>query len=356
MIEWLFVDDSAEDRDSFARALSDNAQVRVTAISGTEARGRLDSDKLSAAGLLMDVDLSNESSGTKSGLGLTADIRAAQHRQVIPSFPIVRFSFREKVDANIGRDSSSDQSFDLKIEKDRISDAGVIEKVQAKLIGLSHVYAAAETSLFELFGIASETWDLWGNSAFEDQLRVADRTYVRARLVIQALTSPGMLVSEELLATRLGVDHTSAGWEELCNALEPISYRGVGAVKFPLWWARGLEFWWAEAGNETPLAGTPISTRHGRLVSAYPSLMPLSMPAGSPGERPWRACELTLEETGGFLPIDPARAVRFKIRPFAPDWLDPTYAALGPALRRGEDPRLDRDDLRRLSAIMRKYR
>lgn len=65
----------------------------------------------------MDIDLSNESSTKESGLGLTADIRAAQHREVIPTFPVVRFSYRDKVAANIGRDHSSDDSFDLKIDK-----------------------------------------------------------------------------------------------------------------------------------------------------------------------------------------------------------------------------------------------
>ena len=112
------VDDSKQDRDAFADALSSGDKISVEALSATDVRARLAENRLDADGLLMDIDLSNESARKESGLGLTADIRAAQHRGITPSFPIVRFSYREKVAESIGRDPSSDEYFDLKVDKE----------------------------------------------------------------------------------------------------------------------------------------------------------------------------------------------------------------------------------------------
>ena len=355
-MDWLFIDDSREDRDSFARALSQGGIVSVTAISATEARSRLAESNLAAAGLLMDIDLSNESESKESGLGLTADIRAAQHRETTPPFPIVRFSYRDKVAANIGSDSSSDDSFDLKIDKDRLSNDGVIAAVQQKLLGVAEVYAGVgKASTAAVFGLSEEQWDTWGSRTFSEELRLSDRTYVRARLIVQGLVTPGFLISDDILAARLGVHREkSKGWDDLTKVLESISYSGLASTCFRRWWARGLEEWWSEIAPDSPLAGTNIMDRHAGLSQRFEGLVPLKMREDSPGQRPWRGCELTYEETGEFLPLDPSRAVRFRLRMTVPDWADPTYAALGPAIKHAEDPRLDAGDLKRLQSSLRK--
>lgn len=356
MTDWLFIDDSREDRDSFAGALSEGGVVSVTAISATEARTRLAESKLTAAGLLMDIDLSNDSQSKESGLGLTADIRAAQHRETTPAFPIVRFSYRDKVAANIGNDSSSDDSFDLRIDKDRLSNEGVIPAVQQKLRGVAEVYAGVDkASTAEVFGLTEDHWGTWGSRAFSEELRLSDRTYVKARLVVQGLVTTGFLITDDILAARLGVDReNSKGWNDLTKALAKIEYAGLGSKYFRRWWARGLEEWWSQIAPDDPLAGTNITDRHAALSKRFAGLVPLKMREDSPGQRPWRGCELTYEETGEFLPLDPSRAVRFRARMTVPDWADPTYAALGPAIKHAEDPRLDAGDLKRLQSSLRK--
>jgi hypothetical protein len=171
---------------------------------------------------------------------------------------------------------------------------------------------------------------------------------------MEALVHPGMLISEDYLAARLSVDRASPGWEVLRAALDPIRYQGVAAEQFPRWWARGLEAWWEEHFTDVPLAANSTAERIAVLQTTFAALTTLVMPKGSLGERPWRACALTAEETGEFLPLDPECAVRFMARPIIPEWLDPTYAALGPALRHQEDPRLDRGDMARLRMLARR--
>ena len=349
---WLLVDDSKEEREAFARALSEGGEISVVSVSASRTRALLDRRELVAEGILMDVDLSNERGSRGSGLGLAQDVRTMQYRQLSPPFPIIRFSYRDRVARSIGQDSSSDDLFDLKIDKDELD----VEAVRRVLAGVAEVYAGVgvdQEGLEALFRVSEEQWERWGSQDFFDELRVADRTYLMARKVIQALELPGMLIDENLLAARLGIDmESSEGWASLREALVVFRYDGVAAKCFSRWWARGLEEWWETLRTETPLAAMQIVERYGVLEGHFGGIRALEMPESSVGDRPWRRCEMTFATRGDFLPVDPAYGVRLRPREQLPDWVDPSYAALGEAYLRLEDPRLDRDDLDRLRKLV----
>ncbi|RYG89562.1 MAG: hypothetical protein EON59_01430 [Alphaproteobacteria bacterium] len=350
-MEWLFVDDTKGDRQSFADALSLGDLLRVTAISGGQMRERLAAKDLKANGILMDIDLSNETGLPENGLALTAGIRAAQNRGDVPSFPIVRFSYRARVAENIGHDASSDDYFDLAIDKDGLSGPGVTLEVQDKLRGTAEAYEAigADSDVPALMGLDSERWATLGHSAFDDDILYANRPHLKAGLVVRALENPGLLIDGRLLAARLGIDRDkSTGWGRLLSALTQFAYDGVGSPFYKRWWARGLELWWNDTLEfEEPLAAYTIAERCELLRGSFADIVPLIMARGSPGERPWRHCTLTMEESGTFLPLDPDNGVPYRPRTPLPDWLDPTYAALGVAIKHADDRRLDRDELAR---------
>jgi hypothetical protein len=354
MIEWIFVDDVAADRASFVDALEISDVLRLKAISGLEAKNRLGARTLTPAGVLMDVDLSNEQGMQGTGLGLAVDIRSAQYRGAVPSFPIIRFSLREAVEQNVGHDASSDDSFDLVIEKDDVS--GKVSTVQGMMRGTSAIYAASGNDLeFEnAIGLSAEQWDAWGDPAFVDELRYADRPHLKAGCFVRIIRTPGILIDEPLLATRLGIDSASEGFEALQAALDPIRYTGIGSEFFRRWWARGLEAWWdGEINSDMPLSAATTAERLESLRSLFDELSPLAMPEESLGDRPWRLCTLTLERSGEFVPVDPLWAVPFRPRSAPSDWADPTYAALGVAAKDADNPRIDRAELQRL---MKRYR
>ena len=80
------------------------------------------------------------------------------------------------------------------------------------------------------------------------------------------------------------------------------------------------------------------------------------MPKGSMGKRPWRYCLLSREQRYELIPLDPSRGVKIKPRSPMPYWLDPLYASLGAALQNRDDPRLDKEDLKRLQPCVRMAR
>lgn len=358
MAPWLLIDDSPQEAASFAAHLSQGNPNFVTYMSAKAAASELGNGTLAPAGVLMDVDLSNEMGRQQTGPGMSQDIRVAQQKKTIPAFPIVRFSFRHKIIENIGRDSSSDDIFDLKIEKDGLSDEGPCSITRSKLIGVRQIYdalEAGEADLPKLLRLSDDLWSQWGSSAFQSDFDLGDRVHLKASPLVRMMVHPGLLIDEDILAFRLGVDPAaSTNWQKLKEKLAEYAYSGIAGDCFVRWWARGIEEWWQDnLGAEVPLAGCNISQRVELLSKHFGKLAPLKMPKGSMGERPWRYCLLTNEKHQEVIPVDPAKAVRITPRSPMPSWLDPLYAALGVALQNRDDPRLDKEDLKRLLPIAR---
>lgn len=358
MAAWLLIDDSPEEAAAFATRLSHGEMLSIEPVTATHAASALGAGNFSPAGVLMDVDLSNEAGRQQTGPGMSQNMRVAQQNRTIPAFPIVRFSLRHKVLENIGRDSSSDDIFDLKIEKDGLSDDYLCAAAQSKLIGVRKIYDAldaGEADLPKLIGLSDALWAQWGSSDFQSDFEVGDRVQLKAAPLVRMMVHPGLLIEEDILAFRLGVDPTaSKGWSSLRGKLADYAYRGVSGDCFVRWWARGVEDWWQdELGAELPLAGCNIAERAALLSKHFVDLTTLKMPKGSMGERPWRYCLLTKEQRQEVIPVDPARAVRMKPRSPMPSWLDPLYAALGVALQNRDDPRVDKEDLKRLQLFAR---
>jgi len=357
MSRWAFVDDQHEPSAVFADELSDaEAAFKVEVLAPAEARKLLLSPDADFNGALIDVDLSDVPGEHGSGPGLAQDIRVNQENGRLRSFPLIRFSSRAKVLENIGADSSSDDLFDLKIDKEFAGRN--IPAVRQKLMGCSEIYrcvGACPTlepkALADFLGLTVEALESWAHPEFIARAETArsDKPHIAAGLIMRFLSQPGPLIKESLLAVRLGVDRRSKGWTALRESLTPVRYAGKGRDYFDLWWARGVEDWWLDCeGAETPLSSTTIEQRIEQLAAKHPDLKPLEMPPESRGVRPWRLCTLSLEEEEPTLvPVDPAFGIRVASRGNIAPWVDPSYAALGIALLHRNDSRLSKADFER---------
>ncbi len=357
MADWLLVDDNHEEAAAFAAGLTQEGTITVRSATVTEAEEALADRTLNPAGLLLDVDLSNEVGLKTSGPGLAQDIRVAQQVEALNGFPIVRFSYRANVAANIGQDPTSDNLFDLKVEKDGLSDEAARIRVRKELLGIREVYDAlrkGNQDLKAILGVNETEWADWGNSSLGSAFAQGDRVHSRAAPIVRLLKHPGLLIDEQLLTFRLGIDtKKSADYAAVLEQLQAIKYKGVASEVLPRWWARGIEQWWRrELGASTPLAGCSISQRVELLAGRFGDLTELSMPDGSIGDRPWRYCLISLEQHNELIPIDPAKSVRMNSRQPMPSWIDPLYASLGNAAMNREDPRLDPKDLERLKPFL----
>lgn len=361
MLRWAFVDDQEAPAAAFAQELSDaRSGIMVVVVTPEEARENLLAGKEHVDGVLMDVDLSDLPGEHGSGPGIAQDIRINQENGRLPPFPVVRFSSRQKVLANIGGDASSDDLFDLKIDKEVVVQN--VEAVRNSLTTCSEIYghvdkavSFAPADLANFLGLTLETLEGWTHPEFIARAEAArsDRPHIAARLIMRLLTQPGPLIREELLAVRLGVNLSSAGWTALKLSLAPLRYAGKGDEHFSLWWARGLEDWWLDhEGAGSPLSSMTIAQRIEQLHQTHEALSPVVMPPESPGNRPWCLCALSLEDADpSLVPVDPAFGVRVVTRESTGPWFDPAFAAFGVALQKKEDRRLSRSDLQRHEAL-----
>ena len=363
---WFFVDDAPAEAQAFADQLADGRYaIDVKVIDPGQARARLLSNKEAPAGVLMDVELGNAAGELGSGPGIAQDIRVKQRsKDITAEYPIVRFAGRAKVERSVKGDPGSDDLFDLKIPKEEL--AKDVAAVQIRLIGLENVYSGlnavdtkANDAINRLLALDEALLRRWSNDSFHDRLLSALQiaTHVGAGAFLRGFLTPtGLLIGENVLSYRLGVDAAKSGeyWTSLVSAL-PFQYKGTASEFFPRWWARGLEEWWLETvKGERPLGSLSIAQRIDTLSKQFNGLVPMSMPEGSAGDKPWRLCALSLEEDPPVLiPVDPSEAVRLTPRADPPPWTDPTHVSLRLALQKRDDLRLNRADLERLQ---RKYR
>lgn len=364
---WIFIDDQHDAAQSFADALTHDSPIEVLVVDPADAKPRLLGAKESPAGVLMDVDLSSATGEHGTGPGIAQDIRVKQRAREIAEYPVVRFAGLEPIRRSIQGDPASDDLFDLKIPKEKLREngashiVGLLRGVSLVYLALGRIGNATDDSFLPLVGLSAQEWERLGHPAFSDRLLSALQvaTHVAAGTFVRSFLLPsGLLIDERLLAVRLGVNREASGeqWFDLLESL-PFAYGGVGSDAFKRWWARGLDDWWySTVGEDEPLSSLDAESRVKLLGerAGCKNLISLSMPQGSAGTKPWRHCSLSLEEDPPrFVPLDPTESVRLTGRVDLPPWVDPAYAALGPALQARHDFRRNRSDLDRLR---RKYK
>ena len=134
----------------------------------------------------------------------------------------------------------------------------------------------------------------------------------------------GLLVDEDLLAIRLGIDKSiSKDWNTLKEQfLSAFKYTGALHECYPRWWQFEINNWWKENFGRSLLI-TTAEERVARMTKTLKlDLVPLALPAHQHYTTFWYKCRLSnfpLDSTDGLRTIEMPR--------FA--WQDPTYISLG---------------------------
>jgi hypothetical protein len=270
---WAFVEDQPDEAQSFAQRLGEGqGGISIRVLNPSEARDDLLTGRIDPAGVLIDVELSAATGEHGTGLGIAQDIRGKQKAREIADYPVVRFARPEPVAEIISGDPSSDDLFDLRIQKHAVvSNCGA---VQQRLNGVKRVYdqlaglaSIDEEALTVLLGLNPQQREEWSHPALHTRLadgrqfavHVAAGTFMRG-----FLNSPGLLIDEVLLAVRLGLDREGSGdaWRQLLERLTDFKFSGAAHEEFARWWARGLEDWWLGLSGGNSLASLTIRERH----------------------------------------------------------------------------------------------
>ncbi|WP_146022610.1 MULTISPECIES: hypothetical protein [unclassified Pseudomonas] len=353
---WYLVDDLAEEGVAFASNLSLTGEVQIEYLTPPQARELLLSGSCNPLGILLDVDLTAQAGELGTGPGIAQDLRVKQKAGLVPEFPIVRFAAEPKVRNLIWGDPSSDDLFDLKIQKHEMKNP---QWIVQRLLAIREIYEqliqydSLPMLIPNILGSDENTLSRWAHPAFLDRIASAISPHVAANSFIRSFILPtGLLIDEKVLSYRLGIDIESSGssWAELVNTFS-FNYKGAGGGHFKRWWARGLEDWWyATISNRNALISLTSAQRVEALSTKLniEGIKSLTLPEGSPGEKPWRACALNLEESGAYVPIDADNGVKVTLGVDMPTWVDPLFASLKSAVQNSADRRISKKDIERL--------
>lgn len=365
---YIFVDDAigdAGDAERYRSLLQKAGQLQVDLMPPNRERllapeadidGEID-------GFILDINLSDQvdASGKRflgTGAGLAQDLRLLQslgaEKGQRPR-PVIRLCAAQVFQDYLAGDNSTADLFDLGFDKEIIGDFA--SQARAMLAALPGIYAAVEGAdssavhASGLLGIDLATYARL-HSRFKGALEteLTRKTHEAVGFLLrQFLDAPGILIGEELLSIRLGVDAPrSPGWQNVCEFFAPARYSGAGSEAFPRWWNDLAMSRWAEV-CPVPLFKLSSEQRVAKLAErGFRDLTPYGPSAYSPGENPWLLAASNDAELR--LPVDPKFAFPLNA-PTAP-WLDEPVWCFEQAKRNRNSPRLTEDARGRLQAAL----
>jgi hypothetical protein len=362
------VDDTAgpqSDAERYRTLLNKDGELCVSLIRPDRAHLLVREGELEEGvdGYILDINLSDQvdEDGNRflgTGAGLAQDLRLLQAlgpAEGQRARPVVRLCAAQVFQAYLAGDNSTADIFDLGFDKETIGDIASVAR--AKLVALPEIYSAIiavggdSTAAPKILGLDPKPYGGL-HSRFRDALE-AELTRkpheAVSFLLRQFLDAPGLLINEDMLAVRLGVDLTrSPGWPKVRDRLAAASYVGVGSAGFTRWWSDKLMTALSEL-HAQPFFRLSAGERVAALEAAgLNQLVPLDENAASPGDRPWH---ISLSEDPALrLPADPRFA--FQLSSGVAPWLDEPLWCLEQAKRNRRSPLMAQDARDRLKATL----
>lgn len=256
--KYLYIDDQEKDgRDTFASAVMDEPlHIDTIAPMDFDALMRHLSDKLADyGGLILDWRLDEIAIGDtavqyRAG-ALAQEIRTRGAESTLKELPIVVWSTMEKLGNSYRSDLSSHDLFDMVYYKETFAEKG--SNIRGELISLANGYTMVlglmERGIQSVLATDETTFHLVDTrftSRFGDEEMTSVHDWA-SFLFKEAIIASGVLISEDLLAVRLGVDMSvSPDWKTLKTHLPPASvYNGPFHEAWPRWWSWLVEHeWW----------------------------------------------------------------------------------------------------------------
>jgi hypothetical protein len=284
VIKYLYVEDAEENQIMpFVDAVSRSQKIEIELVHPSKYAdfNILAADLKHYQGIILDWRLdeivnvdTGQSYPFRAG-ALAQELRSRASEGLISPLPIVLWSATQKFNASFKKDYAAQDLFDRKYTKEEISERS--EEIALQLAALAEGYITIRRS--QQRGIRLATLLKCSKHPEFLDIRVIERfaenslsVYEIAHFILyELLDRPGLLINEELLAARLGINlTTSAGWERLKQVLEVYRYQGPFSIAWPRWWTYGVEekWWFTILKAKTPLSALSATQRVAHIAEA----------------------------------------------------------------------------------------
>ncbi|MCC3832058.1 protein-PII uridylyltransferase [Vibrio parahaemolyticus] len=347
-IKYLYVDDDETEKlEELITELEFHAGGQLE-ITHTQTRPMKDIQKMFSEGgfdgLMIDqkLDAANENGVVAGywGTSLAQDCRTEMIGNQMVVAPIVLFSNEDVYVKYFDKDQSAHNLFDFTVGKTKVSKSECYaHQASHILIGLATSYKIAKEDVNPKIGSHAKIQEIlepllnWNDSVYKycdkrfveyAESKLEDIHTLISLILHNLVRSAGILVTESMLATRLGVDiNRSEGWEEFKTLLEDCKYKGVFSSLKDRWWFSSIEDWWYDNEiNDLPLRGLTATQRVESIIEATgcSGLTPLvpKYTNGTQSEKYWVNC--IVSDT----PLDICDAILVS-KPDLMSWEQPIY-------------------------------
>lgn len=245
-------------------------------------------------------------------------------------FPIVLIS-TEKTISSFYEDFTSTDLFDLSIPKETLQKE--LSKYCNRIKDFIESYNIIKNRNFDLPEILGISKDYYAKLDYRFSEKVQDdylktNTYKISRLIHNTLIrSIGLLIGEDILSARLGVQKKSQGWEKLKAAFPGAKYTGIFSSTYHRWWPKEVERILSEEMKIKNYRSLDALKRVENLNKlGFTELVPLKQLQFATSTNFWTICK-ELQS-----PIDPIDGLELRPNEFIP-WQDKEYISILAAMQ-----------------------
>lgn len=347
-IKYLYLDDADKNEvRPFVQAVSHSGKIEITHEHPEKYNKNFDElfnglrrfDGLILDWRLDEYVLKNGEGNKKFNLragGLAQEILSRTTEGIVQPMPIVLWSATQNFKGSIRNDYTAQDLFDEKYTKEDIADNG--GKIAIELEALVNGYKTILKKRDSVKNL-SILLECEENDSYID-VRVKEKfssgsfsiSEVASFILEKLIKHPGLLIDEDVLLSRLGLNKVnSRGWQDLRALLEPYTYNGPFSTAWQRWWARGIEedWWFSKVKADAPLSILSATDRVAKIVAftGIDNLVAQTPIESHYHDRFYTICEETRD------PLDPIDGVIID-EPQPEPWQERRYISLEIALRR----------------------
>ncbi|SHG69238.1 hypothetical protein [Flavobacterium aquidurense] len=276
MNNFLYIDDNTRDEaDGLIVGLSDEKlSIEFRNPTGNWENERikfLSEEFRKYDGLLLDLNLEekkNPESGTISyykGSTLAQELRNLSKSKEMSEIPIFLLSANKNLDKYF--DETNKDLFDLIISKESLSGSDAFKTYTRKLIAIAEAYKflSGSKDVNSILNSETDNEDVRFISEMEYQVRTKPLHSISNFFIKEILQKNGILICENLLFSRLGIDLDASAEEHVATLkdkiLIKIKYEGIFSSGWERWWMSKLEKLWNEISENRTLRSLDAQER-----------------------------------------------------------------------------------------------
>lgn len=262
----LYIDDETTERSqTYADGLSTIGKIEISINKPTnyeELLAELVEGQGSFDALILDLKLDGNQQGERTATytapSLATGIRTKFFNDdgFVKEFPIFLISSTENLKKYFDPDTSSHDLFDFTFTKTNVGTDGIqYERLIESFIEAYKIIQKDKANFSKILIIAQENQVI--DRIFTTRFLNGEGTStseISQYIFNEIILKSGVLIDEDTLAARLGVNHKdSEDWSKLLQLLSDAKYGGVFSNSIERWWWGEVLSWWNHYFSDAPL-------------------------------------------------------------------------------------------------------